>query len=76
MKQLLDAIPAAFSNGEDKDADKKMMPPYDEGLFETQKYFCKPLTDPAFLSFNGLGVGIISRIPVCKAMDIGCILIC
>ena len=46
MKQLLDAVPAAFSNGEDKDTDKIEMPPHDDGLFEPQRHCCKLLTDP------------------------------
>ena len=30
--------------------------PKDEGLFEPQRYSCKPQTDPTLDAFNGLGV--------------------
>ena len=46
MKQLLDTVPATFSNGEDKDIDKKKMPPHDDGLFEPQRHSFKRQTDP------------------------------
>jgi|TARA_B110000881_G_scaffold209672_1_gene216200 hypothetical protein len=35
MKLLIDAVPAAFSNGEDKGADKKEMQPHDDGLSDS-----------------------------------------
>ena len=76
MKRLLDAVPVAFSNGEDKDTDKIEMPPHDEGIFEPQRHLCKPQTDPTLDGFNGHGVSSPSRIPVCTAKDIRCILIC
>ena len=75
MKHLLDAVPAAFRNEEDKDTDKKERPPHDEGLFELQRHFFKPQTDPTLDTFNGLGVYSPSRIPLCNAKDIRCILI-
>jgi len=30
--------------------------PQDDGLFEPQRHFCKPQTDPTLDAFNGLGV--------------------
>ena len=62
MKHLHDAVPAAFSNGEDKDTDKIELPPHDDDLFEPQRHFCKPQTDPMLEEFNRLGVRIPSRI--------------
>ena len=56
MKQLLDAVPAAFSNGEDKDTDKIEMLLHDDGLIEPQRHFCKPQTNPTLVEFNWLGV--------------------
>ena len=75
IKQLLAAAPASFSNGEDKDNDKKEMPPHDNGLFELQRHFCKPQTDPTLDEFNWLGVNSPSQLPVCNAKDIRCILL-
>ena len=75
MKQLLDAVPSAFSNGENKDTGKLEMPPHDNGLFEPQRRFCKPQTDPTLDEFNGLGINIPSPLPVSNAKDIRSILI-
>ncbi len=64
MKQLLDAVPDAFSNGEGKDTDKIDLPPHGDVLFEPLRHFCKPQTDPTLEEFNRLGIRIPSRILV------------
>jgi len=50
-KQLLDATPAAFSNGK-----------Y-EGLSEPQRYSCNPQTYQALDTFNWLGVNSSQKRP-------------
>ena len=37
-------------------ANQILWQPKDEGLFEPQRYSCKPQTDPTLDAFNGLGV--------------------
>ena len=76
MKQLLDAVPAAFSNGEDKDTDKKEMPQHDDGLFGPQRHSFKRQTDRTLDEFNVLGVSIPSQLLVYNVKHIRCILMC